>query len=109
LYTSEEDIEKISSLMVDIQQGKISRNKNYYTLAKAEEYNRFRRAKLLISLLEDLEKARGIDSHKISIKSKQEQSEVFLYNPVLKYSRKIILSNAELELIKSKVKADIKW
>ncbi|MCP4298261.1 MAG: hypothetical protein GY786_21965 [Proteobacteria bacterium] len=101
MYTSKEDIEKISVLMRDIQEGKISRNKNYYTLAKSKEYSRFKRAKLLISLLEDLEKTRGVDCHEISIDSREGNPEVFLYNPILKYTRKVILSDAELTLIQS--------
>jgi len=102
LYTSKEDIEKISTLMQDIQEGKISRNKNYYTLAKSKEYSRFKRAKLLISLLEDLEKTADINEHKIAIEAKRDAFQVSLYNPTLKYTRKVILTPAELELVKSK-------
>ncbi len=101
MYTSKEDIEQISALMQDIQEGKISRNKNYYTLAKSKEYSRFKRAKLLISLLEDLEKTADVDQHQIKVDSKRGNREVYLYNPTLKYTRKVSLSPAELELVKA--------
>ena len=102
MYTSKEDIEQISALMQDIQEGKISRNKNYYTLAKSKEYSRFKRAKLLISLLEDLEKTADVDKHRIQVDIKRGNREVYLYNPILKYTRKVSLSPAELELVKQK-------
>lgn len=101
LYTSKEDIEKISTLMQEIKEGKISRNKNYFTLAKAKEFNRFKRAKLLISLLEDLEKTADIEQHKIAVESRREGLEISLYNPILKYSRKVFVTTAEMELVRS--------
>ena len=52
MYDLKDDIDKISKIMTDIKDGKISRNKNFYTLARIEDYQRFRRAKLLISLVE---------------------------------------------------------
>ena len=87
--------------MIDIQEGKISRNKNYYTLAKSKEYNRFKRAKLILSLKEDLDKAADIDGGKVDLNDSEKGIEVSLYNPSLKYNRKIILSSAELELLKT--------
>ena len=101
MYNSEKDIRMILELIVDIQEGKISRNKNYYTLAKSKEYNRFKRAKLILSLKEDLEKTKNIDGCKIEISSKNGTMEVNLYNPLLKYSRRVSLSKAELDLLKS--------
>lgn len=99
MYTSKEDIQKISSLIHDIRDGKISRNKNYYTLAKSKEYSCFKRAKLLLSLMEDLEKMfeAGGDS---KVKENGESSvELSLYNPILKYNRTVVLSKAELKLV----------
>ena len=87
--------------MIDIQEGKISRNKNYYTLAKSKEYNRFKRAKLILSLKEDLDKAADIDGGKVDLNDSEKGIEVSLYNPSLKYNRKVILSSAELELLKT--------
>jgi hypothetical protein len=101
LYSSKEDIQKILDLMIDIQEGKISRNKNYYTLAKSKEYNRFKRAKLILSLKEDLDKAADIDGGKVDLNDSEKGIEVSLYNPSLKYNRKVILSSAELELLKT--------
>lgn len=85
--------------MQDIQEGKISRNKNYYTLAKSKEYNRFKRAKLLISLIEDLEKTARVDGNSIEVDNKNDIVEVSLFNPILKYTRKVILTRPELDLI----------
>lgn len=103
MYTSKEDIQKISSLIHDIRDGKISRNKNYFTLAKSKEYSCFKRAKLLLSLMEDLEKTAeaGGDS-KVKVNGER-IVEVSLYNPNLKYNRTVMLSEAELKLVKKKV------
>lgn len=101
MYSSKEDIQKILDLMIDIQEGKISRNKNYYTLAKSKEYNRFKRAKLILSLKEDLDKAAETGDGKIALNDSEKGIEVSLYNPALKYNRKVILSSAELELLKT--------
>ena len=101
MYSSKEDIQKILELIVDIQEGKISRNKNYYTLAKSKEYNRFKRAKLILSLKEDLEKAKDVGGGTIELNSLEQGIEVCLYNPALKYNRKVTLSSAELDLLKT--------
>ena len=85
--------------MSDIQDGKISRNKNYYTLAKSKEYNRFKRAKLLLSLKEDLEKTAEVGGNKIEVCDNQGCIEVSLYNPMLRYNRKVAISSAELRLL----------
>ena len=105
MYNSEKDIQMISDLIVDIQEGKISRNKNYYTLAKSKEYNRFKRAKLILSLKEDLEKTVRVGGGKIEINRNDDTIEVNLYNPSLKYNRRVSLSNAELDLLKSQTDA----
>lgn len=104
LYSSKEDIERISCLIQDIKERKISRNKNYLTLANAEDYNRFKRAKLMISLLEDLKKTSQINGNRIEIKKKGTLVEISLFNPVLKYNRKVVVTDAELKLIKSGTK-----
>lgn len=105
MYTLSEDVKEISILMQDIREGKISRNKNYYTLAKSKEYNRFKRAKLLISLIEDLEKIVDVSGSKVSLDQKDDLIEVCLFNPSLKYTRRVCLTDAELELIKSQTTA----
>ncbi len=101
MYNSKNDIEDISILMQDIREGKISRNKNYYTLAKNKEFNLFKRAKLLLSLIEDLNRTAKIRGNTIEISRKDEQVEIKLFNPTLKYNRKVVVSSAELELITS--------
>ena len=105
MYHSTEDIQEILELIVDIQEGKISRNKNYYTLAKSKEYNRFKRAKLILSLKEDLERTKEVSGGKIEISSNEGNMEVSLYNPLLKYNRRVSLSKAELDLLKSQTDA----
>ncbi len=101
MYTAQEDIEKILELIVDIQDGKISRNKNYYTLAKSKEYNRFKRAKLLLSLQEDLEKTAVVEGGQINLGEIDNSIKVGLFNPSLRYNRTVVLSKAELDLLKS--------
>lgn len=102
LYHSKIDIKQISGLIEDIQAGRISRNKNYFTLAKAEEFSRFKRAKLLISLLEDIEKTALVQGNKIATNKGSDYMELSLYNPELRYNRRVLLSEAELELVKSR-------
>ena len=105
MYNSEEDIRMILDLIVDIQEGKISRNKNYYTLAKSKEYKRFKRAKLILSLKEDLEKTKSVGVGKIEVNQDNGNVVVKLDNPLLKYNRKVSLSQAELDLLKSQTDA----
>ena len=88
-------------LIIDIQDGKISRNKNYYTLAKSKEYNRFKRAKLLLSLQEDLEKTAVVEGGEIKLLNIDDSIQVGLFNPSLRYNRTVVLSEAELDLLKS--------
>ncbi|MCP4753471.1 MAG: hypothetical protein GY866_21485 [Proteobacteria bacterium] len=91
--------------MHDIQEGKISRNKNYYTLAKAKEFSRFKRAKLLISLIEDLKRTSAINGNKIEVEKNEGLIEIKLFNPILKYNRKVIVTEAELNLLMSQTEA----
>lgn len=109
MYDSMNDIEEISLLMGDIQEGKVSRNKNFYTLAKAKEYNRFKRAKLLLSLLEDLEQTDQIEGSRIKVEA-QTQAQcmaISLYNPNLKYNRTVLVSKEELELLNSRTSINL--
>ena len=99
MYCSPSDIQAIRSLMSDIKAGRISRNKNFFTLAKEEEFQRFKRAKLLLSLLSDLESTSLVQGNSMGIETKPNQVEVFLHNPMLKYRRRVALSAAELRLI----------
>jgi len=99
LYETSGDILKLSLLMGDILEGKISRNKNFYTLAKAKDYYRFKRAKLLLSLVEDLNRTIEVPGNEIGTHHQSDHVEVFLYNPSLKYNRRVILSEPELELV----------
>ena len=109
MYTSKEDIEDIRALMQDITEGKISRNKNYFTLSKTHEFNLFKRAKLLMSLIEDLGRTAKITGNKIEVDRQGTTIEIKLFNPILKYNRTVSITEAELELIKSQtdvIKAD---
>ncbi|MDT8446465.1 MAG: hypothetical protein RRB13_06160 [bacterium] len=98
------EIEQLGLLMGDIAEGRVSRNKNFYTLARAKEYNRFKRAKLLLSLVEDLERTCEVPGNRIGADIIEDSVEVFLYNPSLCYNRRVMLSRAELDLIRRKTK-----
>lgn len=103
MYTNPTDIKELGLLMGDIAEGKVSRNKNFYTLARAKEYNRFRRAKLLLSLVEDLERTLEVPGNEVGAENSGHGAvEVFLYNPSLRYNRRVTLSIAELELVRQK-------
>ena len=102
MYQSHGDIKELSLLMVNILEGKVSRNKNFYTLAKAKEYHRFKRAKLLLSLVEDLEQAIDVPGYEIGTHYQPDCVEIFLYNPSLKYNRRVMVSQEELELLRQK-------
>ncbi|OGH01828.1 MAG: hypothetical protein A2600_10560 [Candidatus Lambdaproteobacteria bacterium RIFOXYD1_FULL_56_27] len=107
MYETKGDIAKLDHLMLDIREGRVSRNKNFYTLARAQEYNCFKRAKLLLSLVEDLERTVLVPGNEIGTNRASNHVEVFLYNPVLKYNRRVILSEEELELVRQKTNIDL--
>ena len=88
--------------MTHIQDGKISRNKNFFLLEKISEYKRFRRAKLFLSLLDDLHITAVTKGNAIEIIEKRGQAQIHLFNPILRYRRKIKVSSAELNLLKTK-------
>ncbi len=102
MYKSKIDIEKIGSLMRHIQDGKVSRNKHFFQLRNIGEYKRFRRAKLFLSLLNDLHNTSKVTGNTIEIIEESDEVQIKLFNPDLRYKRKIRLSNAELRLLKSK-------
>ena len=104
MYENKGDIAKLEVLMLDIREGRVSRNKNYYTLARAKEYHRFKRAKLLLSLVEDLERTVLVPGNQISTSHEEGCVEVFLHDPALKYNRRVILSEEELDLIRQETK-----
>ncbi len=95
------EIQEIHNLILGIRSGKLSRNKNFYTLAKSREYNRFKRAKLLISLLDDLDQTALVAGSDIHIESIEDGFFVFLYNPLLRYNRRVCVSQRELKLLSS--------
>ncbi len=105
MYNSKIDIEEIGDLMHNIRIGKISRNKNFYTLAEAKEFNRFKRAKLLISLLEDLNNTSTINGNRIEVNKNEDLIEISLFNPILKYNRRVVVTDAELGLLRSQTDA----
>jgi len=102
-YTSESDIQEIGLLMNDIRSGRISRNKNYFTLAEVQAWNRFRRAKLLMSLVDDLNRTAAVAGNEIKVDRRVPLIEIKLYNPGLKYRRIVTITEAELNLIKSQI------
>jgi hypothetical protein len=101
LYSSDLDIQKIDTMINDIRTGRISRNKNYFTLMEVKAYHRFKRAKLLISLIDDLNHTATIRGNTIEVKRAKTLVEIQLFNPILKYRRKITITEAELNLISS--------
>jgi len=101
LYSSNLDIQEISSLITDIRSGRRSRNKNFFILAEVKAYLQFRRAKLLMSLIDDLNHTATIQGNKIEVQPRNELIEVRLFNPVLRYKRKVMISEAELSFIQS--------
>jgi len=103
LYTSKPEINEICHLIEGIRDGRISRNKNFFTLSKAKEFKLFKRAKLLISLIEDLKRTDKIIGNRIETKLAENIIEVSLFNPVLSYHRRVYISKAELDLIQSQM------
>ena len=101
MYTAEKDIEKIRDLMHSVQKGTVSRNKNFYILKeKKKENSLFRRAKLFLSLLNDLDSTMVIENHRIWITPQQENYEINLFNPSLRYHRKVQMSKEELNILR---------
>ena len=103
MYTTKPDINEICYLIEGIREGRISRNKNFFTLSKAREFQLFKRAKLLISLIEDLKRTDKINGNRIEAKLAENIIEVSLFNPVLSYHRRVFISKAELDLIQSQM------
>ncbi|NQU64508.1 MAG: hypothetical protein HQ517_09530 [SAR324 cluster bacterium] len=79
----------------------MSRNKNYYTLAEVKAYHRFKRAKLLISVIDDLNYTATVLGNKIEIEKGIDMFEIRLFNPIMSYNRKVMITEAELNIIKS--------
>ena len=104
LFTTKGDIEELQVLMTGIAKGEISRNKNFYSLTRLREFNRFKRAKLFISLVEDIKKAKEYQGSKVEVTELQGNYFLQLYNPLLKYNRKMPLSKEELSLISRETK-----
>ena len=102
MTSSEIDIKEISSLIDDIEAGRMSRNKNYFTLIEFKAFRRFKRAKLLMSVIDDLNRTAAVTGNKIEYKMGERLVEIKLFNPILKYRRKVTITEAELNLIKSK-------
>lgn len=101
MYSTQLDIQEIGSLIHDIQAGRISRNKNYFTLIEIKAYHRFKRAKLLISVINDLNKTAAVQGNKIRVARENELIEIRLFNPILRYNRRVTITEAELNLIKA--------
>lgn len=105
MFETHKDIEEVQDLMTGIASGQISRNKNFDTLTKKREYSRFKRAKLLISILDDLEISQETQGSKIEVSQVKEQFFLSMYNPKLRYNRKVPLSRAEITLLSQKTTA----
>ena len=99
MYSNEEDVNQILNLMKGLQEGSISRNKNFYTFAEIGEFNRFKRAKLFLSLIEDINSTEQIKDSRVWVNDKEELLEVNLYNPVLKYRRRVLMTEKELSML----------
>ena len=105
MFENQKDIKEIQSLMAGITSGTVSRNKNFDSLTKKREYSRFKRAKLLISVLDDLEKSQETQGSTIEVVKDQKHFFLKLYNPKLKYNRQVPLSQAEITLLSQKTTA----
>ena len=90
--------------MTGIATGEISRNKNFYSLSRLKEFNRFKRAKLFISLVEDIKIANESQGSRVEVTQLQGNYFLQLYNPSLRYNRKVPLSKEELSLISTETK-----
>jgi len=101
LYQSKGDIKEIQHLILEIRSGRVSRNKNFFTLSKAREFSRFKRAKLLISLVEDIERTLLVEGNQIRVNEESDHMSLSLFNPLLRYNRKVYLSKPELKLLSS--------
>ena len=102
MYSSDLDIQKINTLIEDIRSGRISRNKNYFTLTEVTAFSRFKRAKLLMSLIDDLNYTATVFGNNIEVVKGSTLFEVRLFNPILKYRRRVTISEAELDIIRSR-------
>jgi hypothetical protein len=100
VFHSPADITEIGNMIRDIQSGKISRNKNYYTLARIDAHQRFKRAKLLISLVDDINKTAAVVGNEIILEQLPDRVEISLSNPQLKYNRKATVTLPEFDLIR---------
>lgn len=96
--------EELKELMVNIESGKTSRNKNYFRFLETEALQRFKRAKLLLSIINDIDRASKIDGNQIDLRPGEHNIEIRLFNPMLSYKRKTFVSKEEFELIKNQSK-----
>lgn len=99
MYGAPEDVRKIKEMIENVQGGKISRNRNYYTLEEVGQYNRFKRAKLFLSLMDDIEVASQQEASRIWVDEMDGVFAIHLYNPVLKYKRTVVTTSAELQML----------
>ena len=104
VYWDKGDLVVLGLLMLDITEGRASRNKNFYSLTNKRERRRFKRAKLLLSLSNDLIEASQIPGNQIGTHCTGDIVEVFLHVPTLKYRRQVWISKGELDLIRQKTK-----
>ena len=101
MASSEIEIHAISSLIDEIRSGRISRNKNFFTFNEAQKFKQYKRAKLLMSVIEDLKQTANVTGNEIVVKKEESRVEIRLFNPILKYRRLVFISEAELDIIKS--------
>jgi len=99
MYEKQGDIAVLNSLMLDISERKVSRNRNYFTFAQPQEHRRFRRAKLLLSLVEDIKRTILSPGHQVQTHMVKGCVELSLHDPSLHYRRHVLLSQGELGLI----------
>jgi len=99
MYEKKGDISILNRLMLDISQRRVSRNRNFYTLAQPTEHRRFKRAKLLLSIVEDIKRTVTIPGYKVQTQQVHGAVELSLHDPSLHYHRQVLLSPGELGLI----------
>lgn len=104
-FSTKKDIEEIITYMEGVHTGRISRNKNYYTLLESNNNQKlFRRAKLFVSLIRDIEETSHVMGNKIWVDKVEDEIEVNLYNPTLRYRRRVLMTEEELSAIQSQTK-----
>ncbi|MGK0289092.1 MAG: hypothetical protein ACI86H_000517 [bacterium] len=91
------EVKEIFSLMKEIENGSFSRNKNFFQLKDHNHYQKFKRAKLLLSLKEDIKKTNSKGN--IEVKRTTQGVQLHLYDPTISYQRTFLMNNDELLML----------